>query len=161
MSEEYTSEITEARGETMRYRIRVRFVRYLDMPIHASSVHKAHRLALKASERVPRWQWRAYKAIHSLDDRVKSNVELKIIHDRPQAEHLSDEPGVGEERQYQVTVEVCRWCDFMVEAPTKKAAIRKAASMDASAIVPPSAWDGYTSTVSEEDDLEPGDWEAE
>ena len=145
----------------MRYRIRVRFVRYLDIPIHASSVHKAHRLALKASERVPRWQWRAYKAIHCLDDRLEKNVELRVVRKSPQTQDTSNEPDVAEEKQYEVRVEVCRWCDFMVEAPTKKAAIRKAASMDASAIVPPSAWDGYTSTVSEEDDLKPGDWEAE
>ena len=145
----------------MRYRIRVRFVRYLDMPIHASSVHKAHRLALKASERVPGWQWRAYKAIHCLDDRWEKNVELKIVRKSPQTQDTSNESDVAEEKQYEVRVEVCRWCDFVIEAPNKRTAIRKAASMDVSAIVPPSAWDGYTSTVSEEDDLKPGDWEAE
>jgi hypothetical protein len=131
------------------------------MPIHASSVHKAHRLALKASERVPRWQWRAYKAIHCLDDRLERDVELRVVRKSPQTQDTSNEPDVAEEKQYEVRVEVCRWCDFVIEAPNRRAAIRKAASMDASAIVPPSAWDGYTSTVSEEDDLKPGDWEAE
>jgi hypothetical protein len=141
---------------TMRYRIRVRVVRYLDMLIRAFCVDNAHRLALKASERVPSSQWEVYKGVSCPDDIPKSDVKVEIIRGRPQAQELSNESEASDDKEYHIRVEDRRWCDFTVEAPTKKAAIRKAANMDVAAIVPPSAWDGFTSTGSEVDDLEPG-----
>ena len=145
----------------MRYRIRVRIIRYLDMASHASSVHKAHRLAIKASESVPSSQWEVYKAILWLDGRPEKYVELKIVRKSPQAQGVSDDCEVAEKKQHEVRVEECRWCDIVIEAPTKKAALRRAANMDVAAIVPPSEWDGYTSAKSEEDGLVTGDWGAE
>jgi hypothetical protein len=131
------------------------------MQIHASNVHNAHRLAIKASERVPCLQWEAYKSIRCLDDRLEKNVGPKIVRETPQAEHVSDESEVAEKKPYEVRVEVCRWCDIVIEAPSKRAAVRRAASMDVATIAPPSAWDGCTSARSEEDNLEPRDWETE
>src|SRR5262249_7406398 len=140
----------------MRYRVRVRVVRYLDMLIHASSVHSANRIGLEASERVPHSQWEVYKAIHCPDNGMESNVELKVVGGRPPARQSATESEVGEKKGYQVRVMDCRWCDLVIEARSKKAAIRHAACMDVSAIAPPSKWDGYTSTETAEDDLEPG-----
>ena len=100
---------------------------------------------------MPGCQWEIYKTVFCPDDSIKSTVALKVIHERPQAVH---EPGVREERQYQVTVEVCLWCDLVVEGPTKRAAIHRAASMYIAGI--PSKWDGYTSAGTAGDDLEPG-----
>jgi hypothetical protein len=95
-------------------------------------------------------------AIHCLDDGLDSNVTLKVKHERPPEHQSATESEVGQPKGYHVRVMDCCWCDLVIEAPSKPAAIRRAASMDVAAIAPPSEWKSHTSAETPEDDQEPG-----
>jgi len=120
---EHARPVADVRGEAMKYRIRVKSMRYLDVSVEAATEREALLLAEKAASQVAAESWDAYQCA-TLTSKVASRSPAIIFTHGPSR---TDEPEeIVRLRRYRVRVEVCRWCELVVGARTMRRALSRA-----------------------------------
>lgn len=132
----------------MKYQIRCTTVRYCDLNVKAPSAAAARSYAGSLRWRIPKDRWQSYTVIRLLKKEKGPGPKVEIC----PAQTMPEEPQEG--KQYDVTLESTRWCDFDVDAPTASEALQFVREIDPARTVPWEYWRGQTSVVSHEDEDE-------